>query len=81
MNQFPPASEYSIKAFRILKKFAEIFASQGAPLVSRTPEANFSTNFGSVVDTGGKFGTGVNDTSNKFSTKILQHLCSIPYYT
>ncbi len=28
-----------------------------------TPVANFSTIFASVVDTGGKFATGVNDTS------------------
>jgi hypothetical protein len=31
--------------------------------VSTTPAANFSTSFASVVDTGGKFATGVNDTS------------------
>jgi hypothetical protein len=47
------------------RKFAEIFAIQGAPpvsttppaklsLVSTTPAANFSTRFASVVDTGGK---------------------------
>jgi hypothetical protein len=30
-----------------------------------TPAANFSTNFASVVDTGGKFVTGVNDTGGK----------------
>ncbi len=36
--------------------------SQGAPPVSTTPVANFSTNFASVVDTGGKFANGVNDT-------------------
>jgi hypothetical protein len=53
----------------------EIFASQGAPPVSTTPEANlllvsttpmanFATSFASVVDvneTGGKFPTSVND--------------------
>ncbi len=32
----------------------EIFASKGAPPVSTTPEANFATNFASVIDTGGK---------------------------
>jgi hypothetical protein len=42
--------------------FAEIFASQGAPPVSTTPVANFSTSFASVVDTGGKFAPSVNDT-------------------
>ncbi len=42
-----------------------LFASQGAPLVSMTPMANFSTRFASVVDTGGKFATGVNDAGGK----------------
>jgi hypothetical protein len=32
---------------------------------SATPVANFSTIFTSVVDTGGKFATGVNDTGGK----------------
>ncbi len=32
------------------------------PPVSTTPAANFATSFSSVVDTGGKFATGVNDT-------------------
>ncbi len=30
-----------------------------------TPVANFATSFPSVVDTGGKFATGINDTSGK----------------
>ena len=30
--------------------------------MSATPAANFATRFASVVDTGGKFATGVNDT-------------------
>jgi hypothetical protein len=33
--------------------------------VSTTPAANFSTIFASVVDTGGKFATGVNDAGGK----------------
>ncbi len=33
------------------------------PPVSATPAANFATSFASVVDTGGKFATGVNDTA------------------
>jgi hypothetical protein len=33
--------------------------------VSTTPAANFATSFASVVDTGGKFTTGVNDTGGK----------------
>ncbi len=40
------------------------------PPVSTTPAANFSTNFASVVDTGGKFATGVNDTGGKFATGV-----------
>jgi hypothetical protein len=52
------------------RKFAEIIASQGAPPVSTTPVANFSTNFASVVDTGGKFATGVNNTGGKFATGV-----------
>ncbi len=37
------------------------------PPVSATPGANFYTIFASVVDTGGKFATGVNDTGVKFA--------------
>jgi hypothetical protein len=32
--------------------------------------ANFSTIFASVVDTGGKFATGVNDIGGKFATGV-----------
>jgi hypothetical protein len=39
------------------------------PLVS-TPAANFSIIFASVVDTGGKFATGINDTGGKFATRV-----------
>jgi hypothetical protein len=58
------------RQFRIFRKFAEIFASQGAPPVSTTPVANFSTIFASLVDTGCKFATGVNDTGGKFATGV-----------
>jgi hypothetical protein len=56
--------------FNFFRKFAEIFASQGLPPVSTTPvstapAANFATSFPSVVDTGGKFATGINDTGGK----------------
>jgi hypothetical protein len=53
--------------FEFFQKFAEIFTSQGTPLVSTTPAANLtpvsttppvST---SINVTGGKFTTGVND--------------------
>jgi hypothetical protein len=63
MNTFPPASQsIPLGPFQIFSKIAEIFTSQGAPLVSTTPVANFATCFASVVDTGGKFATSVNDT-------------------
>jgi hypothetical protein len=35
------------------------------PPVSTTPAANFATSLTSVVDTGGKFAAGVNDTGGK----------------
>jgi hypothetical protein len=73
MNKFPPSPRVSQDCFEFFRKFVEIFASQGAPpvsttpvanlpLVSTTPAANFATIFPSVVDTGGKYATGVNDT-------------------
>jgi hypothetical protein len=69
MNQFPPSPRvFHLDRFEFFRKFAEIFASQGAPPVSTTPVVNFSTIFASVVDTGGKFATGVNDTGGKFAT-------------
>jgi hypothetical protein len=40
------------------------------PPVSTTPAANFATSFTRVVDTGGKFATGVSDTGGKFATGI-----------
>jgi hypothetical protein len=72
MGHFPPSPRVShIDHFKFFRKFAEIFASQGAPQVSTlppvsmTPAANFATSFASVVGTGGNFATGVNDTSGK----------------
>jgi hypothetical protein len=73
MHQFPPSPRvFHLDRFEFFRKFAEIFASQGAPPVSTTPvadlppvSANFSTIFASVVDTGSKFATGVNDTGGK----------------
>jgi hypothetical protein len=40
------------------------------PSVSATPAENFHTIFASIVDTGGKFATGVNDTCGKFATRV-----------
>jgi hypothetical protein len=88
MNQFPPSPRvFHLDRFEFFQKFADIFASQGAPPVSTTPAsklppvsttpvanlppvsatpvANFSTISVSVVDTGGKFATGVNAAGGK----------------
>jgi hypothetical protein len=77
MNQFPPSPRvFHLDRFEFFRKFVEIFASQGAPPVSTTPVANLppvsttpvaniSTIFASVVDTGGKFATGVNENFKK----------------
>jgi hypothetical protein len=66
----PQPQSIPLGPFQIFRKFAEIFASKGAPPVSTTlvanlppvsatPAANFATSFASVVDTGG------NDTGGK----------------
>jgi hypothetical protein len=55
----------TLVTFQILSKIREIFTSQGAPLVSTTPVANFAACTAGVVDTGGKFVTGVNNTGGK----------------
>jgi hypothetical protein len=38
--------------------------------VSTTLGASFATSIASVVDTGGKFATGVNDTGSKFAAGV-----------
>jgi hypothetical protein len=59
----------------------EIFTSQGAPPVSTslmanlpsvltTQAANFAISNADVVDTGGKFGIGVNVTGGKFAASF-----------
>jgi hypothetical protein len=53
-----------------LNHVCKIGLSKGAPPVSPTPAANFSTSFACVVDTGGKFATGVNDSGHKFATGV-----------
>jgi hypothetical protein len=40
------------------------------PPVSTTPAANFATGTAGVVDTGGKFATGVNGTCGKFAAGV-----------
>jgi hypothetical protein len=52
----------------------EIFANKGSPLVSLTPAANFATGTVGVVDTWGKFVTGVNDTGGTVSLRVTRPL-------
>jgi hypothetical protein len=79
MNQIPPSPRvFHSDSFKFFRKFAEIFASQGAPPVSTTPVANFPTIFASIVDTGGKFTTGVNDTGGKFATGVSNACGKLP---
>ena len=79
MNHFPPSPRvFHLDRFEFFRKFTEIFASQGAPPVSTTPVANFSTIFASVIDTGGKFAAGVNDTGGKGKGKNLYMLTLLP---
>jgi hypothetical protein len=69
MNQFPPSPRVSHEdRFEFFWKFAELFAN--LPLISTTAAANFATSFASVVDTGGKFATGVNDIGGKFAAGV-----------
>jgi hypothetical protein len=58
--------ECNIRVISNFSENAEIFASQDAPPVSITLAANFATGTTVVVDTGGKFATGVKDTGSKF---------------
>ncbi len=83
MNQFPPSPRiFHLDLFEFFRKFAEIFASQGAPPlsmtlvanlppVSATRVANFPPIFASIVDIGGKFASGVNDTGGKYATGVV----------
>ena len=48
------------------------------PPVSATPAANFSTNSASVVDTGGKFATGVNDTGGNLPPVSTTPAANLP---
>jgi hypothetical protein len=59
--QLPPSPGEFHDRFKIFQKFAEIFASQGAPLVSTTPVANLplvsttsAANFSTIFATGVK---------------------------
>jgi hypothetical protein len=57
----PPKNNIRVIS-KFFKKLSRYSTSQGAPPVSTTLEANFATDTAGVVDTGGKFATGVNDT-------------------
>ncbi len=58
------APAYLISATSI---FSKIFAAQGAPPVSMTPTAKLTI---AVVDSGGKFTSGVNDTGGRIFSEI-----------
>jgi hypothetical protein len=58
MNQFPPSPRvFHLDRFKFFQKFAEIFASQGAPPVSMTPAAKLPpvSMTPVAIATGGKF--------------------------
>jgi hypothetical protein len=48
------------------------------PPVSMTQAANFATSFASVVDSGGKFVTGLNDTGGKFAAGVSDTSGNLP---
>jgi hypothetical protein len=90
INQFPPSPRVSHQdRFEIFRKFAEIFPAQGWPPVSTTNEKWEKSSirkiliilFGHlwiVVDTGGKFATGINNTSEtggKICRRCRWHRC------
>ncbi len=66
MNQFSPAPEYPINTvsnfFENLRRYSQ---AKVLHQYQRHLAANFVTSFTSVVDTGGKFATGVNNTGSK----------------
>ncbi len=75
---FPPSTIiYHLDRFKFFRKFAEIFASQGATPVSSTLAANFST-LAIIVDTSGNFATGVNNNGCKFSTGVNDACGKLP---
>jgi hypothetical protein len=74
LNQFSPSPRvFHLDRFEYFRKFAEIFASQGAPTVSTTPwqichrcQRHRWQIAAGINDTGGKFATGISDTGGKF---------------
>ncbi len=76
MNQFPPAPEYPIRTVsdfcKNLRRYSQVKVHhryqrhRGKFATSiMTPASNFATSYASVVNTGGKFATGVNNTDGK----------------
>jgi hypothetical protein len=79
MNQFPPSPRVSHSdRFEFFRKFAEIIVSKGAPPVSATPAANFATSLASVIDTGGKFATGINNTGGNLPLVTTTPVANLP---
>jgi hypothetical protein len=60
---------FPLRLFRIFRKFGDIRESRCTTGINDTG-GKFSTIFASVVDTGGKFASGVNDTDGKFATSV-----------
>jgi hypothetical protein len=80
MNQFPPSPRVSHSdRFDFFRKFAEIFASKGAPCTGiNDTGGKFATSLASVVDTGGKFAAGINDTSGNLPPVSTTPAASLP---
>jgi hypothetical protein len=66
VRNFPPVSTTPAAKLLPVSKILEA----NLPRVSTTPAANFATSFASVVNTGGKFATGVNYTGGKFAASV-----------
>jgi hypothetical protein len=80
MNPLPPKPlKITLGSFRIFSKIHG-FAGHGAPPLSTSPAANFDTSSACVVDTGGKFSTGVNDTGGKFAAESTTPVASCHRY-
>jgi hypothetical protein len=85
----PKSLKISLWSFQTFPKILEIFASQGAPLVSMTPvanvslvsttsTANFATGTAGIVDTSGKFATDSNYTGAKLSPLSMKLAVNLP---
>ena len=78
VNQFPPSSRvFHSDRFEFFRKFAEIFASQGAPPVSTTQVANLppllttpAAKFRWYQRHRWQIATGINDAGGKFATGV-----------